>query len=142
MTEKKPNHEHPFAHTLCRALDALPGVVVGTHNAQVRASLLRVGGEERFVSGFFLPLDPFRVWFTVAPDKLTTVLPFLAETVATNYAGHPFRLLIEDTGDDESLGPKGSLVLCYESLGTLTDERLVEQVERLAQEIGRWSEAA
>lgn len=142
MSTYAPNPAHNIAYTLCRALDTLPGVVVGSHNAQVRASLLRLDGEERFVSGFFLPRDPFRVWFTVAPDALTIVLPFLAETVATNYAGHPFRLLIEDTGDDESLGPKGSLVLCFESLVKLTDERLVEQVARLAQEVGRWSEAA
>jgi hypothetical protein len=58
---------------------------------------------------------PVRVWFRVEPDAILRVLPFLAEFVATNYCGHPFKLIVDDTGDGESIGVKGSLVMLLES---------------------------
>jgi hypothetical protein len=58
---------------------------------------------------------PVRVWFRVEPDSILRVLPFLAEFVATNYCGHPFKLIVDDTGDGESIGVKGSLVMLLES---------------------------
>ena len=77
------------------ALDALDGVTV------VEASHAADG--------------PVRVWFRVEPDAILRVLPFLAEFVATNYCGHPFKLIVDDTGDGESIGVKGSLVMLLES---------------------------
>lgn len=58
---------------------------------------------------------PVRVWFRVEPDAILRVLPFLAEFVATNYCGHPFKLIVDDTGDGGSIGVKGSLVMLLES---------------------------
>jgi len=81
---------------LLDALNALPGV--SARYAAVR------------------DLEPYRAWFAVQAGALARVLPLLAQSVATNYAGHPFRLLVDDTGDGESIGPVGTVVFCFESL--------------------------
>lgn len=59
--------------------------------------------------------DNFRIWLKVDAEAVAKMLPFLAQLVATNYCGFPFWLRIEDTGDGDCVGPKGMLVLCFES---------------------------
>lgn len=123
---------------LNKALNALPGVETVFDNAVIAVSRDKETGD--FRGEYKRPKDPLRVWFSVSPDMLGTMLPFLAETVATNYAGHPFRLLVDDTGDGAALGPKGMLVLCYESNEALVSKILPAQVEKLARDITRWWE--
>lgn len=76
---------------------------------------------------------PLRAWFRVDADAAGDVLPHLTEFVATNYRGHPFRLLLEDTGDGAYIGPVGMLVLCLESVH-LGDDAM-EAAISLAREI-------
>jgi len=78
-------------------------------------------------------LRPLRAWFCVDADAVKDVLPYLTEFVATNYRGHPFRILLEDTGDGGHIGPVGMLVMCLES-----DNRgdcAMEDADALAREI-------
>jgi len=60
-------------------------------------------------------LRPLSAWFRVDADAVKDVLPYLTEFVATNYRGHPFRLLLQDAGDGGHIGPVGTLVMCLES---------------------------
>jgi hypothetical protein len=99
---------------LLDALNALPGV--SARYAAVR------------------DFEPYRAWFAVQADALARVLPLLAQSVATNYAGHPFRLLVDDTGDGASIGPIGTVVFCFESLAGAG-----EQVVALGEFIARHS---
>jgi len=95
-TTHMPRNTRIFSDSLLDALHALPGVSVcyAHHDTD----------------------QPYRAWFNVEGAALARVLPLLAQSVATNYAGHPFRLLVDDTGDGESIGPIGTVVFCFESI--------------------------
>lgn len=104
-----PRNTRIYSDPLLDALHALPGV-----------------------SGCYAHHDtdqPYRAWFDVEGAALARVLPLLAQSVATNYAGHPFRLLVDDTGDGSSIGPIGSVVFCFESI--LCGPRVEGQVAAL-----------
>ena len=79
-----------------------------------------------------------RVWFRVAPEAVPPVLVALAKLVATNYCGHPFDLLIEDTGDGGIIGPVGNLTLCFRSWRR--GERAYKDADKLAADIRRETE--
>jgi hypothetical protein len=109
-----PRNTRIYSDPLLDALNALPGV--SAHYAT-------------------LPdFDTYRAWFAVEAGALARVLPLLAQSVATNYAGHPFRLLVDDTGDGASIGPIGTVVFCFESLAGAG-----EQVVALGEFIARHS---
>ena len=91
-----PRNTRIYSDPLLDALHALPGVSV--HYATL------------------FDYETYRAWFAVEAGALARVLPLLAQSVATNYAGHPFRLLVDDTGDGASIGPIGTVVFCFESI--------------------------